>query len=295
VTTAAIETRGLGKRYGRVTGLDDLSLRVDEGEIFGFLGPNGAGKTTTIRLLLGLIAPSAGAATVLGRDVSLPGAAWRGDIGYLPGELALWPALSGARTLAFLEHLTGRAASWRAEMVERLEFSAADLARRVGTYSDGMKQKIGIIQALQCAPKLVLLDEPTKGLDPLVQQAFYELLVELGRRGTTVFFSSHVLPEVERVCTRVAMLRGGRLASLGRIEQLRGALPRQVTAVVGADVDLAALAQFGKVLTTTPRRVELLVETGRVPALVSLLATLPLVDLLVEAPSLEDAFLERYR
>ncbi len=295
MTTAAIETRGLGKRYGRVTGLDDLSLRVEEGEIFGFLGPNGAGKTTTIRLLLGLIAPSAGAAAVLGRDVSVKSAAWRGDIGYLPGELALWPALSGARTLAFLEHLTGRAAVWRAEILERLQLGAADLARRVGAYSDGMKQKIGIVQALQCAPRLVLLDEPTKGLDPLVQHAFYELLVEVGRRWTTVFFSSHVLPEVERVCTRVAMLRGGRLASIGRIEQLRSALPRRVTAVFGTDVDLAVLAHFGAVLTTTPRRIELLVEAERVPALVGLLATLPLVDLLVEAPSLEDAFLERYR
>jgi ABC-2 type transport system ATP-binding protein len=293
--TAAIEARGLGKRYGRITGLDDLSLRVEEGEIFGFLGPNGAGKTTTIRLLLGLITPSAGTATMLGRDVRGPGAAWRGEIGYLPGELALWPALSGARTLAFLEHLTGRVAVWRAEMLERLQLGAADLARRVGTYSDGMKQKIGIVQALQCAPKLALLDEPTKGLDPLVQQAFYELLVELGRRGSTVFFSSHVLPEVERVCTRVAMLRGGRLAGIGRVEQLRSALPRRVTAAFGTDVDVAALAQFGTVLTTTARRIELLVETARVPALVGCLATLPLVDLLVEAPSLEDAFLERYR
>lgn len=296
MTAAAIETRGLGKRYGRVVGLEDLSLRVEDGEIFGFLGPNGAGKTTTIRLLLGLIAPSAGAVTLLGRDVSVAGAAaWRGEVGYLPGELALWPALTGARTLAFLEHLTGRAAAWRAEVLERLQLSAADLARRVGTYSDGMKQKIGIVQALQCAPRLVLLDEPTKGLDPLVQQAFYELLVELGRRGTTVFFSSHVLPEVERVCTRVAMLRGGKLASIGRIEQLRGALPRQVMAVFSTDVDLAALARFGRVLTTTPRRVELLVEAAQVPSLVGLLATLPLVALLVEAPSLEDAFLERYR
>jgi len=295
VTTAAIETHGLGKRYGRVTGLDDLSLRVEEGEIFGFLGPNGAGKTTTIRLLLGLLAPSAGAATVLGRDVGVAGAAWRGDVGYLPGELALWPAVSGARTLSFLERLTGRAAVWRADLLDRLQLGKADLARRVGTYSDGMKQKIGIVQALQCAPRLVLLDEPTKGLDPLVQQAFYELLVELGRRGTTVFFSSHVLPEVERVCTRVAMLRGGRLASVGRIEEMRGAMPRRVTAVFGADVDPGAFAAFGTTLTSAPRRVELLVDTGRVPALVGLLATLPLVDLLVEAPSLEDAFLERYR
>jgi ABC-2 type transport system ATP-binding protein len=295
VTTAAIETRGLGKRYGRVMGLEDLSLRVEEGEVFGFLGPNGAGKTTTIRLLLGLITPSAGGASLLGREVSRARADWRGDIGYLPGELALWPSLSGARTLEFLERLSGRSAVRRAELLERLQLGASDLGRPVSTYSNGMKQKVGIVQALQCEPRLVLLDEPTKGLDPLVQQAFCELLVDLSRRGTTVFFSSHVLPEVERVCDRVAMLRGGRLVSVGDIDQLRAAMPRRVVAVFREDVDATALAGFGDAIATAPRRVELLVVADRMPALVARLATMPLLDLLVEPPSLEDAFLERYR
>jgi ABC-2 type transport system ATP-binding protein len=292
---AAIDTNGLSKDYGSIRGLADLSLRVEVGEVFGFLGPNGAGKTTTIRLLLGLISPSSGSAVVLGHEVRGSGVSWRGDVGYLPGDLSLWPALSGERTLEFLGALSGRPAAWRAEILERLQLSAADLGRRVGAYSDGMKQKLGIVQALQCAPKLVLLDEPTKGLDPLVQQAFYELLADLGGRGTTVFFSSHVLPEVERVCSRVAMLRNGRLTSVGTVDQMRGALPRRVVALFSADVEPSSIAAFGTITTASPRRIELLVEAARVPALVGRLGSLPLADLLVEAQSLEEAFLERYR
>ena len=292
--SAAIETDDLGKQYGAIRGLADLSLRVEFGEIFGFLGPNGAGKTTTIRVLTGLLAPTVGTARVLGHDVAGPDGLWRRDLGYLPGELSFWPALSGERTLGLLGDLTGRPAVWRAELLERLQWSSGDLSRRVGAYSDGMKQKLGIVQALQCAPRLVLLDEPTKGLDPLVQQAFYELLEDLAKRGTTVFFSSHVLPEVERVCTRVAMLRAGRLMSVGTVDQLRGALPRRVVVTFAADVE-TILAEFGDVIARSPRRIELLVAAARVPALVTSLGALPLADLLIEAQSLEEAFLERYR
>jgi ABC-2 type transport system ATP-binding protein len=295
VSAAAVETRGLGKRYGAVTALHDLSLRVEPGEVFGFLGPNGAGKTTTIRLLLGLIAPSTGGASVLGHDVTAAGAVWRHEIGYLPGELSLWPSLPGNQTLAFLEQLTGRPATWRDEVLERLQLGAKDLARRVGTYSDGMKQKLGIVQAVQCAPRLILLDEPTKGLDPLIQVAFYDLLIDLGRRGTTIFFSSHVLPEVERVCHRVAMLRGGTLVGVSDVDELRRTLPRRVLVVFGEDVDTASLSGFGDVVARSTRRVEMLVAADRVPALVGRLATLPLRDLLIEQPRLEDVFLERYR
>jgi beta-exotoxin I transport system ATP-binding protein len=281
-TAAAIETQGLGKRYDRLTALDGLSLRVDPGEIFGFLGPNGAGKTT-------------GGATVLGHDVRTEGAAWRREIGYLPGDLALWPAVTGAGTLEFLERLMGRPATARGEVLERLRLSDADLDRRIGTYSDGMRQKIGIVQAFQCVPRLVLLDEPTKGLDPLIQLAFYELLVDFCKRGTTIFFSSHVLPEVERVCHRVAMLRGGKLAGVGDVEELRRTLPRRATITFNRDIDPDDLAGLGTTVVMSGRHAELLVPADRVPALVAKLATMPLVDVLIEPPSLEDAFLERYR
>jgi ABC-2 type transport system ATP-binding protein len=294
VITPAIETRSLSKHYGAVVALSDVSLRVEAGEIFGFLGPNGAGKTTTIRLLLGLLSPSSGDAVVLGRRVTAA-AQGRQDLGYLPGELSLWPALTGARTLSFLEQLTGRPATRRAELVERLGLSARDLARRVRTYSDGMKQKIGIVQALQCEPRLVLLDEPTKGLDPLMQQSFYDLLHELPGRGTTVFFSSHILPEVERVCNRVAMLRSGQLAMVGDVDQIRQAMPRRIVLTFGADVDVSRWPFFGEVVAASPRRVELLVSAARVPDVVRDVAALSLIDVIIEPPSFEAAFLERYR
>jgi len=294
MSPAVIHTDGLSKRYGRIRALENLSLTVDAGEIFGFLGPNGAGKTTTIRLLLGLITPTAGQAAVLGHDVA-SGAAWRRDIGYLPGTLSLWPSLTGARTLDLLADLTGRPAEWRSELLDRLQLDSEDLGRRVGTYSDGMRQKLGIVQALQCAPRLVLLDEPSKGLDPLVQVAFYELLAEVAGRGTTIFFSSHVLPEVERLCHRVAMLRGGSLVSIGSVDDLRRSLPRRVTVVFRDEAAVRDLSEFGRVLVHSAGRVELLVPIDRVLALAGRAASWPVTDLLIEPQRLEDAFLEQYR
>jgi ABC-2 type transport system ATP-binding protein len=295
VSAAAVETRGLGKRYGRVQALEDLSLRIEEGEVFGFLGPNGAGKTTTIRLLLGLLRPSAGAASMLGRPVGPGAARVRRDVGYLPGELALWPRFTGEQTLDFLARLTGRRPVDRGMLLEHLGLTLRDLARPVGEYSDGMKQKLGVVQALQCRPRLALLDEPTKGLDPLVQQAFYQVLAAARQAGTTVFFSSHVLSEVERVCDRIGMLRAGRLVSLGTVDELRRAQVRRVAVEFTQDLDGTSLAHFGELVERGPRRVVLRVAQADLPALVARLGMLPLADLVIEAPSLEEAFLERYR
>ena len=289
-----IRTHGLGKKYGRLAALQNLTLEVGEGEAFGFLGPNGAGKTTTIRLLLGLLRPSAGEAVVLGKKVARA-VAWRGEVGYLPGDMAFWPRLSGLETLDFLAELTGRPASARVGLLKRLDLSASELARPVRTYSDGMKQKLGIVQALQCAPRLALLDEPTKGLDPLMQQAFYEILSDMRRHGATVFLSSHVISEVERVCDRVAMLKAGRLVTVGTVVQLRQAERRRVIADFSADVDISALAHFGDVTASRERHVELLVAQSEIPALIARLGMLPISDLLVEHPTLEEAFLEHYR
>jgi ABC-2 type transport system ATP-binding protein len=295
VDDAPIRTRGLGKRYGRVQALDDLSLDVQQGEVFGFLGPNGAGKTTTIRLLLGLIRPTVGEASVLGQPVSARAVAWRAEVGYLPGDMKFWPRLTGLETLDYLGALAGRPARRRGALLDRLALAGTELARPVRTYSDGMKQKLGLVQALQCAPKLALLDEPTKGLDPLVQQAFYEIVAELKAGGTTVFLSSHVLSEVERVCDRVGMLRAGRLVSVGGVEELRRAERRRVRVEFAADVDPSALDHFGDLIAGQPRRVELLVPQQQIPALIARLGMLPLADVVVERPSLEEAFLEHYR
>ena len=284
----------LTKRYGDILALDSLSLTVNTGEIFGFLGPNGAGKSTTIRLLLGLIAPTSGRATIFGHSVT-SGFQWRAEVGYLPGDLALWPRLTGRRTLEILQAISGRPASWRAELLERLQLSEADLNRRVRTYSDGMRQKIGIVQALQCFPRLALLDEPTKGLDPLIQLAFYDIVLEAAKRGMTIFFSSHVLPEVERVSTRVGMLRRGRLITVGDVSEIRRMLPRRVTVVGLQPLDVGVLSTFGRVIAHADRRVELLVPADNVSRFTRHVATLPLADLLIESQTLEDAFLEQYR
>jgi ABC-2 type transport system ATP-binding protein len=158
-----------------------------------------------------------------------------------------------------------------------------------------MRQKLGIAQALQCAPRLLLLDEPTKGLDPLVQVAFYELMADVARRGSTIFFSSHVLPEVERICNRVAMLRAGRLVSVGDVQALRRALPRRVTVVFRDQADVVDLSPHGRVESQSGTRVEVLVATDRIPALAARVASLPIVDLLIEPQRLEDAFLEQYK
>lgn len=291
----AITTEGLGKRFGAVRALEDLSLIIGTGEVVGFLGPNGAGKTTTIRLLLGLLAPSAGRATVLGRPVTLGGADWRGDLGYLPGEVSFWPHLSGRRTLDYLARLSRRPPVDRAALLDRLGLGGETLSRQVRTYSDGMRQKLGIVQALQCRPSLALLDEPTKGLDPLVQQEFYGIVADARGRGTTVFVSSHVLVEVERLCDRVAMLRAGRLVFLGDVEAVRRAQRRRVVAAFTGDVEVQALSHFGEIVEMSPREISMLVAQKDLPALVARLGMLPLADLVVEPPSLEEAFLEHYR
>src|SRR4051794_4950715 len=198
-----------GRAWGDVWALRDLSIAVKEGEIFGFLGPNGAGKSTTIRLLLGYLHPTAGSATVLGRDIVRDSVEIRRRVGYLPGGIALYDSLSGERLLDYLGDLTGRPPVRRADLLDRLELSSRTLARPVRDYSRGMRQKIGIIQALQHDPEIAILDEPTEGLDPLMQRAFYAILDDLRSAGRTIFFSSHVLSEVERVCDRVAIVRRG--------------------------------------------------------------------------------------
>jgi ABC-2 type transport system ATP-binding protein len=284
----------LVKRYGRVTALDGLSLQVEPGEIFGFLGPNGAGKTTTIRLLLGLLTPTSGHAAVLGQPAR-SGVATRANIGYLPGELSLWPGFSGWRTLRFLEQLTRRPALDRDALLERLGLGDAELRRPVRTYSDGMKQKLGLVQALQCRPQLALLDEPTKGLDPLVQQSFYEIVADARARGTTVFLSSHILPEVERVADRVALLRRGRIVAAGTIDSVLSSQRRRVRASFETRVDAGALAAFGDVVSQSGTTIEMVVARSRVPALVEALRSLPLADLTIEPLGLEEAFLEHYR
>jgi ABC-2 type transport system ATP-binding protein len=215
----AIETNGLSKDYGSGHGLFDLDLRIERGEVFGFLGPNGAGKSTTMRLLLDLVRPTAGSASILGLDARADSREIRRRVGFLPGDLALYPKLTGMEMLDHLAELRGHPdRGLRDSLAERFD---AELDRPIHELSSGNRQKIGLIQAFMHDPELLILDEPIAGLDPLVQASFHGLLAEVSARDRTVFLSSHTLSEVERVTHRIAILRRGRLVVVDSLENLR--------------------------------------------------------------------------
>jgi ABC-2 type transport system ATP-binding protein len=290
---AVIATNGLTKHYGKVQALVDLTLEVRAGEIFGFLGPNGAGKSTMIRTLLGFLLPTQGSATVLGLDVTTDSVEIRRRIGYLPGGIALYDSLSGKDALDYLVDLQGREPVRRDELSERLQMPAAVLKRRVRDYSRGMRQKLGVIQALQHDPELAILDEPTEGLDPLMQHAFYSILDDLRVQGRTIFFSSHVLSEVERLCDRVAIIRAGHLMALQHVDELLARRKRKVELRWrGAAPDLSGIPGIADVVIKGDvMRATLL---GEVAPFVRAIASPSLEDLTIEPARLEEAFLEYY-
>ena len=219
MTAAAIRTFGLTKRYGKVEVLSDLSLDVSAGEVLGYLGPNGAGKTTTIRLLLGLIRPSAGRSEIFGFDCQGQGTEAHRRLAYVPGETNLWPSLTGAETLHLLGQVQGRVdAVYRDQLIERFDL---DPTKRVRAYSKGNRQKLILIAALMTRAELLILDEPTNGLDPLMEQAFRRSMHEARERGQSVFLSSHILSEVEALCDRVGILRAGKLVDMGTLAEMR--------------------------------------------------------------------------
>jgi ABC-2 type transport system ATP-binding protein len=290
---AVISTRGLTKHYGSVEALTDLDLDVRPGEIFGFLGPNGAGKSTMIRTLLGFLHATRGTARVLGMDIGIDSVQIRRLTGYLPGGIALYDSLTGHQVLDYLASVQGREPHRRTELVERLKMPDADLRRRVRDYSRGMRQKIGVIQALQHDPELAILDEPTEGLDPLMQQAFYGILGDLRSEGRTVFFSSHVLSEVERVCDRVGIIRHGRLMAVHEVRELLGRRRRKVSIRWrGVAPDAETLPGLADVVVDGDRLFATL--HGDVSEFVRAVASPSLEDLTIEPASLEEAFLEYY-
>ncbi len=214
-----IETKGLTVYYGRHRGIEDLDMEVRRGEVYGFLGPNGAGKTTTQRVLLDIIRPTRGMAALFGLDCQRDGVQVRERVSYLPGELSLYPTMSGQNFLRMIGRLRGNRVEkkYRTELCERLDL---DPSRRMREYSRGNKQKVGLVAAFMNKPDLLILDEPTSGLDPLVQQTVLELVREARDDGRTVFFSSHILSEVQEVCDRVGIIREGRLVKTERVETL---------------------------------------------------------------------------
>jgi ABC-2 type transport system ATP-binding protein len=291
---AVIETHGLTKRYGRaaIPALVDLDLAVEPGEIFGFLGPNGAGKSTMIRLLLGFLHPTSGGATVLGQDIGPGSVEIRRRTGYLPGGIAFWDGLTGERLLDELAAMSGRKPIRRAELLDRLELGDA-MGRLVRDYSRGMRQKLGIIQALQHDPELAILDEPSEGLDPLMQRAFYDILEELRAVGRTIFFSSHVLSEVERICDRVAIVRHGELVALEDVGSLLARRKRHVEMRFEGDAPMLDFVPGVSELHMTDDRLTCLLE-GDVAPFLAAIAFAKIHDLTIEPARLEDAFLEYY-
>ncbi len=289
----AITTRNLTKRYGKVAALTDLTLEVQRGEIFGFLGPNGAGKTTAIRTLLGFLHPTSGSATVLSHDVATESVEIRRRTAYLPGGIDLYDALSGIETLDYLADLSGRAPIGRDELCERMQLPASVLKRKVRDYSRGMRQKIGVVQALEGNPELAILDEPTEGLDPLMQHAFYAVLDDVRAAGRTIFFSSHILSEVERVCDRVAIVRAGRLMALQDVDQLLANRKRHINLRWrGTAPDLSEVPGLADVQINGDQISATL--QGEVAPFVRAVSSPSLEDLTIEPARLEDAFLEYY-
>ncbi len=295
-TTAAIRTRDLTCYYGSTVGIEGVTLDIQAGEVFGFLGPNGAGKTTTIRLLLDLIRPTGGEAQLFGLSSSDPAA--RSRIGYLPGELSLDGRMTGWETLRFFSSLSNRNVVSRGHtenLCARLSLPPSDLRKRVREFSRGMKQKLGLVSAFQHEPELLILDEPTAGLDPLVREEVFELMAEVKKKGATVLQSSHVLSEVDRTCDRVGVLRDGRLVALMTVEEARKAAARAMVVDFEGDPPLIEIRNAGfEIEKVEGLRVVVRVSGGLGP-LLTVLASHPVQHFSFPEPSLEDAFNSFYR
>jgi len=292
----AIKTDGLTKNYGKVEALRGLDLQVRRGEIYGFLGPNGAGKTTTIRCLLDAIRPSAGSAQVLGLDPQKEPEALQARVGYLPGELRLEENFRVITALRMLNSLRRPPADWDyvLELAERLNLDMQQLFKNL---SKGNKQKVGVIQAFMHRPELLILDEPTSGLDPLMQQEVYALVRDAHLRGATVFFSSHVLSEVEELAQRVGIIRRGELVDVVEPAALRDRSLLRARVEFQKKVEVSTLSKIKGVRTISSEdgmSVSMEIE-GEMDPLIKALAHFPVSRMETEVPSLEEVFLVHYR
>jgi len=289
-----IETHGLSKRFGAHRGITDVDLRVEAGEVFGFLGPNGAGKSTTIRCLMGLYRPTSGSVTVLGGHPIRDVVDIHRNVGYIPGELALYPRVTGRMLLDRFSALRGTVdTQFRDELVERLD---AELDRPTQTLSKGNRQKLGIIAAFMHRPELLVLDEPTSGLDPLLREEFLGLVEETTADGRTVFLSSHDLDEVQRTVTRLAIIKDGRLVVTDTVEGLRRHAPRTIELRFDHPVDATALAGVpGTEVTGDGSRHLTLTVTGSIAPVLRAVAAMEPTDLRARPADLDELFMGYYR
>jgi len=285
--TSVIEVKRLTKRYKDVVAVQDVSFTVKKGEIFGFLGPNGAGKTTTIRMLLGFLKPNQGEAFIFGKNIRKDIVDIRKHVGYIPGELNLYEHLTGRQCLQYFSSLRHTNLSLLDELLEIFQLP---LDRKIKTYSRGMKQKLGIVQAFMDDPEIVIMDEPTIGLDPLLQQKFYAFMHNEKKKGRTMFFSSHILSEVDKVCDRVGIIREGALVALERVENLKRKKGKRIRLKIKED--LKELASF-KNAQVVDGWIEFVTEDN-IDEVIKKIAKYTIVDLEIQEFSLEDIFMRYY-
>ena len=290
----AIVLNELTKQYGKHRGINNLSFSVNQGEFFGFIGPNGAGKSTTIRTLMGLIRPTGGSASIFDLDCHSKASVIARDVGYLPSENSYYENMKVRELLQYTADLYGMDCKTKMkELADRLNL---DLSRKIADLSLGNKKKVGIVSAIMTSPKLIIMDEPTSGLDPLIQQAFYDILKEENSRGATVFFSSHVLSEVQKLCDRVAILKEGQLIGIQSIKELRESGYKKVSlsakeAIPRDFFDLSGIANYAE---TADKTSVSFMYNGNITAIIDKLHLLHLDDVLLEEPSLEEIFMHYY-
>ena len=290
----AIVLNELTKHYGKHRGINNLSFSVNQGEFFGFIGPNGAGKSTTIRTLMGLIRPTGCSASIFDLDCHSKASVIARDVGYLPSENSYYENMKVRELLQYTADLYGMDCKTKMkELADRLNL---DLSRKIADLSLGNKKKVGIVSAIMTSPKLIIMDEPTSGLDPLIQQAFYDILKEENSRGATVFFSSHVLSEVQKLCDRVAILKEGQLIGIQSIKELRESGYKKVSlsakeAIPRDFFDLSGIANYAE---TADKTSVSFMYNGNITAIIDKLHLLHLDDVLLEEPSLEEIFMHYY-
>jgi len=292
-----VETRGLVKTFGRIRALDGLDLGVGAGEVHGFLGPNGAGKSTTIRVLLGLARATGGSATLFGRDPWQDAVELHRRVAYVPGDVSLWPNLSGGEAIDLISRLRGATADARAyadrkaRLVEVFQF---DPAKKGRAYSKGNRQKVALIAAFATPADLYILDEPTSGLDPLMEGVFEREIARVSGEGATVLLSSHILSEVEQLCDRVSIIRAGRTVETGTLDQLRHLTRIEVSFAAGpTDAQLRSIPSAAD-LATTGGRVRFTVDNEQLDGVLPVLGSLGVRGLVIAPPSLEELFLRHY-
>jgi ABC-2 type transport system ATP-binding protein len=287
-----IETRNLTKFYGASRGIQDIDLSVSQGEVFGFLGPNGSGKTTTIRILLDFIRATSGWVGIFGMDAHTDSVRIRSRIGYLPGDYGMYEDMTAVEYLHFLGSLRGdKDPRLKHRLIELLDL---DTSRRIKTFSHGTKQKLALVQAVMHDPELVILDEPTSGLDPLIQQRFYDFILESKERGRTIFLSSHILSEVERICDRVAILKEGRLIALHGISDLKRLRLKTIEVTFEQDLDESIFQLEGvRKIEKDAHTVRLWVDAN-INCILQVLSNHPIERISCGDARLEDIFLEYY-